>query len=114
MAKIRWIVGTVLAAGLTLPTANAVAVSSYGGGAHAWAPAQNNPGKIAVKDNSDDGDPVKAEYYRQSSPGTKRTLWNHSGHRRTVYSGGGSKIIRLRAIDENDHAPDDVGPWVAP
>ncbi|MFF4990762.1 hypothetical protein ACFY19_26510 [Streptosporangium saharense] len=114
MVRIRWIVGAVLVAGLALPTANAVAVSSYGGGAHAWAPAQNDPGKIAVKDNSDDGDPVKAEYYRQSSPGTKRTLWNHSGYRRTVYSAHGSKIIRLRAIDDNDFAADDVGPWVAP
>lgn len=114
MAKLKWAAGVLLAAGLGIPTAAALAVSSYGGGAHAWAPAQNDPGKVAVKDNSNDSDPVKVEYYRQDTAGTKRTLWNHSGVGTTVYSTSGAKVISLRAIDVNDNAPDDIGSWVAP
>ncbi|MBQ0986055.1 hypothetical protein KBZ10_16320 [Streptomyces sp. F63] len=89
-------------------------MSVTGGGVKAWSPAKNDSGIIAVKDGSKDGDPGKAEYYRSASAGTKRTLWNHSGPGTTVYSGDGSRIIKFKACDENDWAPDDCSGWVAP
>lgn len=113
MSKVKFLAWAVLAAGLAMPTASAVAVSAYAGGAHAWSPAQNDAGKIAVKDNSGDGDPVKTEYYRVDSMSTLRTLWNHSGYNTTAYSADGAKINRFRAIDENNAAPDDISDWVA-
>ncbi|GAA4915392.1 hypothetical protein ACFPM3_22155 [Streptomyces coeruleoprunus] len=114
MSKLKFVAGAVLATGLLLPTATAIAATAKGGGATAWSPAKNDSGIIAIKDGSNDGDPAKAEYYRQASAGTKRTLWNHSGPNTTVYSGDGSKVIKFKACDENDWDGDDCSGWVAP
>ncbi|GHK00973.1 hypothetical protein ACWEWI_21335 [Streptomyces sp. NPDC003753] len=116
MHRLKFIAGTLLAAGLILPTTTAIAADSYGGGAHAWSPAAGgDSGKIAIKDNSNDGDPAKAEYFRTASPDTKRTLWNHSGPGTTVYSGDGSRIYKFKACDENDGTPDDcASTWTIP
>ncbi|MFG2311473.1 hypothetical protein ACGFS9_22830 [Streptomyces sp. NPDC048566] len=111
MTKVKFAAGVLLAATLAVPTGTAFAVDAYGGGAHAWTPAAGDSGRIAIKDNSDDGDDAKAEYYRYNSPTTKRTLWNHSGYGTTVYSGDGSKVIRFQACDDNDWAPDDCSGW---
>ena len=114
MSRLKLIAGVIVAAGLVLPTTSAFALTAKGGGVSAWSPAQSDSGKIAVKDESKDGDPGKAEYYRQASAGTKRTLWNHSGPGTTVYSGDGSKIIKFQACDENYGSADDCSGWVAP
>ncbi|MCT7354409.1 hypothetical protein N4P33_19945 [Streptomyces sp. 15-116A] len=115
MKRIRFVAAAMLTAALAVPTATAVAADARGGGAHAWSPAAGgDSGKIAVKDNSSDGDPVKAEYYRTSSPDTKRTLWNHSGPGTTAYSGDGSRIYKFKACDENNGSPDDCSGWVIP
>lgn len=114
MSRLKFVAAAVLAAGLVIPTTGAVAKTAKGGGVTAWSPAKGDAGRIAVKDDSDDGDPGKAEYYRHSSPGTKRTLWNHSGKGSTVYSGDGSTIIKFQACDENDWDGDDCSGWVAP
>ncbi|MFD5648225.1 MULTISPECIES: hypothetical protein [unclassified Streptomyces] len=114
MRRTKFVAAALLTAALAVPTATAAAASAYGGGAHAWSPAKGDSGRIAVKDNSGDGDPVKAEYYRASSAGTKRTLWNHSGSGTTVYSGDGSKIYKFKACDENNWADDDCSGWVIP
>ncbi|WP_251069757.1 hypothetical protein [Streptomyces sp. ISL-96] len=107
MTRMKFVAATLLTMALAVPTATAVAAESYGGGAHAWSPASSDSGKIAVKDNSRDGDPVKAEYYRVDSSETKRTLWNHSGPGTTAYSGDGSRIYKFKACDENYGSPDD-------
>ncbi|GAA2946068.1 MULTISPECIES: hypothetical protein [Streptomyces] len=110
MKRAKFVAAALLTAALAVPTATAVAADSYGGGAHAWAPAAGDTGRISVKDNSSDGDPVKAEYFRTSSADTKRTLWNHSGPGTTATSGDGSKIYKFKACDENNGDPDDCAP----
>ncbi|MEU2435217.1 hypothetical protein ABZ595_03275 [Streptomyces rubradiris] len=114
MKRAKIVAATLLTVALAVPTATAVAADAYGGGAHAWSPAGGDSGKISVKDNSSDGDPVKAEYYRTESPDTKRTLWNHSGPGTTVTSGDGSRIYKFKACDENYGDPDDCSKWVIP
>ncbi|MGI5198491.1 hypothetical protein ACQEVY_33510 [Streptomyces sp. CA-288835] len=114
MKRVRFVAAALLTAALAVPTATAVAASAHGGGAHAWSPAGGDSGKISVKDNSSDGDPVKAEYYRTANPDTKRTLWNHSGPRTTTTSGDGSRIYKFKACDENYGNPDDCSGWVIP
>jgi len=114
MPRFKFIAGALLATALVVPATSAVARSVTGGGATAWSPAKNDSGRIAVKDGSNDGDPAKAEYYRSSSAGTKRTLWNKSGPGTTAYSGDGSRIIKFQACDENDWDSDDCSGWVAP
>lgn len=114
MSRLKVIAGAALAVGLVLPTTSAVALSAKGGGVTATSPSGGSAGIISVYDGSDDGDPGKAEYYRQSSVGTKRTLWNHSGYKTTASSADGSKIIKFKACDENDWDPDDCSSWVAP
>ncbi|BFP54454.1 hypothetical protein OH733_21715 [Streptomyces griseus] len=115
MTRTKFVAAALLTVALAVPTATAVAADAYGGGAHAWSPADGGKsGKIAVKDNSKDGDPVKAEYYRTSSSETKRTLWNHSGRGTTAYSGDGSRIYKFKACDENYGSPDDCSGWVIP
>ncbi|UZJ32371.1 hypothetical protein [Streptomyces endophytica] len=114
MKKLQFVAGALLAATLVVPTTSAVATSAKGGGATAWTPAAGDAGRIAVKDSSHDGDPVKAEYERKASPSTKRTLWNKNGPNTTAYSGSGSRIIKFQACDENDWAPDDCSGWKAP
>ncbi|MFJ9850477.1 hypothetical protein [Streptomyces sp. NPDC101150] len=114
MSRFKFVAAAVLAAGLVIPATSAVATSAKGGGVTAWTPAQGDSGKIAVKDESKDGDPGKAEYYRHDSAGTKRTLWNHSGPGTTVYSGDGSAIIKFQACDENYGSADDCSGWKAP
>ncbi|ANW20332.1 hypothetical protein [Streptomyces clavuligerus] len=71
-------------------------------------------GKTSVKDNSSDGDPVKAEYHRTSQPDDKRTLWNHSGPGTTSTSADGSRIYKFKACDENYGNPDDCSGRVIP
>jgi len=112
MTRMKFVAATLLTMALAVPTATAVASDAYGGGAHAWTPAGGDSGKISVKDNSEDGDPVKAEYYREASTETKRTLWNHSGPRTTATSGDGSRIYKFKACDENYGNPDDCSDWV--
>ncbi|MCX5340680.1 hypothetical protein [Streptomyces atratus] len=115
MTRTKFIAAALLTVSLAVPTATAVAADAVAKGAHAWSPADGgDSGKIAVKDNSSDGDPVKAEYYRVDSSETKRTLWNHSGPGTTVYSSDGSRIYKFKACDENYGAPDDCSGWVIP
>ncbi|MEE1804838.1 hypothetical protein [Streptomyces sp. BE133] len=64
MTRTKFIAAALLTVSLAVPTATAVAADAVAKGAHAWSPADGgDSGKIAVKDNSSDGDPVKAEYY---------------------------------------------------
>ncbi|WEH33499.1 hypothetical protein PZB75_08995 [Streptomyces sp. AM 4-1-1] len=114
MRRIKAIAGIMLAAGIVLPTSSAVALSVTGGGVTATSPWDGDSGRISVYDGSDDGDPGKAEYYRQDSAGTLRTLWNQSGYKTRATSAGGSKIIKFKACDDNDWASDDCSGWVAP
>ncbi|WP_240512649.1 hypothetical protein [Streptomyces griseoruber] len=114
MRRITAVAGLVLAIGIAVPTTSAMALSVKGGGVTATSPWNNNDGLISVYDGSDDGDPGKAEYYRQDSAGTLRTLWNQSGYNTRVISGGGSKVIKFKACDDNDWAEDDCSGWVAP
>lgn len=114
MSRMKIVVGAMLTIGLVIPTGSAMALSATGGGVTATAPWEQDSGKISVYDGSSDGDPGKAEYYRQSSAGTKRTLWNHSGPGTRVESGTGSRIIKFQACDENAGTPDDCSGWVAP
>lgn len=114
MSRIKFVIGAVLAVGLVIPTGSAMALSAKGGGVTATAPYGGDAGVISVYDGSSDGDPGKAEYYRQTSAGTKRTLWNHSGPSTRATSASGSKIIKFQACDENYGTPDDCSGWVAP
>ena len=113
---IKFLAGGVLAGMILLPAGTAVATSAYaynGDGelvAHAWAPAQNDKGKIAVKDTSA-GNWVKAEYYRARS-NDKRTLWNKSGAGRTVYSAHGNKVIKFQACEDIDWGRDHCSGYV--
>jgi hypothetical protein len=114
MRRVKAIAGIALAIGIGVPTGTAMAESATGGGVTATSPYDGDDGVISVYDGSDDGDPGKAEYYRQASAGTKRTLWNHSGYETTVISASHSKIIKFQACDVNDWSPDDCSGWVAP
>ncbi|WP_327678057.1 hypothetical protein [Streptomyces sp. NBC_00467] len=91
-----------------------MAVSAKGGGVTATAPYGDKAGVISVYDGSGDGDAGKAEYYRQTTAGTKRTLWNQSGYKTRTISADGSKIIKFKACDDNDWDSDDCSGWVAP
>lgn len=114
MSRLKVVAGAVIAVALIMPTGSAIALSATGGGVTATSPYNSDSGVISVYDGSADGDPGKAEYYRQASPDTKRTLWNHSGSGTRVISGDGSRIIKFQACDENNAAPDDCSGWVAP
>ncbi|MFE9457637.1 hypothetical protein [Streptomyces californicus] len=114
MRRVKAIAGIILAVGIALPTSSAMAASAKGGGVTATTPWEKDSGKISVYDDSDDGDSGKAEYYRQTSAGTLRTLWNHSGYKTRAESASGSKIIKFKACDDNDWASDDCSGWVAP
>ncbi|MFB7912665.1 hypothetical protein [Streptomyces sp. NPDC056061] len=114
MSRLKIVAGTVLAVSLAFPAAGAFALDAKGGGVTATAPYGGKAGVISVYDGSDDGDSGKAEYYRQTSAGTKRTLWNHSGYKTRATSADGSKIIKFQACDDNDWAPDDCSGWKAP
>ncbi|WP_329195757.1 hypothetical protein [Streptomyces sp. NBC_01435] len=114
MRRIKAIAGIALIIGVGVPTSTAMALDAKGGGVTATTPWNGDSGVISVYDGSDDGDSGKAEYYRQASAGTLRTLWNHSGYKTRVISGGGSKIIKFRACDDNDWASDDCSGWKAP
>ncbi|ROQ80704.1 hypothetical protein OG322_22025 [Streptomyces sp. NBC_01260] len=111
MTRTKIVAAALLTLALAVPTATAAAVDAYGGGAHGWTPATNDSGKVAVKDNSSDGDPVKAEYYRTDTTETKRTLWNHSGPGTTSYSADGARIYKFQVCDENYGTPDDCSGW---
>jgi hypothetical protein len=113
--KIKVLAGGVLAAMLLLPAGTAMATSAwaYDGSelvAHAWAPAQNDPGKVAIKDSSA-GNWVKVEYRRTSS-GDKHTLWNKAGSGTTAYSGGGARVYEIHACEDIDWGPDNCSGWV--
>lgn len=103
MKSIKILTGGVLAAMVLIPTGAAMATPARAYNddgelvAEAWAPAANDPGKVAVKDTSA-GKPVKAEYYR-ARDNDKHTLWNKSGAGRTAYSAHGSKVIKLQACE---------------
>ncbi|MFJ6011188.1 hypothetical protein [Streptomyces sp. NPDC092952] len=114
MRRIKAIAAIALVIGVGVPTSTAMALDAKGGGVTATTPYNGDSGVISVYDGSDDGDSGKAEYYRQASAGTKRTLWNHSGYKTRVISGSGSKIIKFRACDDNDWASDDCSGWKAP
>ncbi|WP_338684655.1 hypothetical protein QD712_29670 [Streptomyces acidiscabies] len=114
MRKMKVIAAVVLAVGVAVPTSSAMALSVKGGGVTATSPWGGDNGVISVLDESNDGDPGKAEYYRQDTAGTKRTLWNHSGPGTRAISAGGSKIIKFKACDENAVVEDDCSGWVAP
>ncbi|MEW2494158.1 hypothetical protein AB0942_11505 [Streptomyces nodosus] len=114
MRRFKTIAAVMLAAGIAVPTSSAMALSVTGGGVTATSPWNGDSGVISVYDGSDDGDPGKAEYYRQASAGTLRTLWNQSGYGTRVISATGSKVIKFRACDDNDWATDDCSKWVAP
>ncbi|EPH46143.1 hypothetical protein ABT390_09425 [Streptomyces aurantiacus] len=114
MRRAKAIAGIALVIGVAVPTSTAVAISAKGGGVTATSPWDGDNGLISVYDGSDDGDPGKAEYYRQASPGDKRTLWNHSGFKTRTISGDGSKIIKFKACDDNDWDSDDCSAWKAP
>jgi hypothetical protein len=114
VSRLKIVAGVFVAAALVLPTSSAIALTAKGGGVSATNPYDGDNGVISVYDGSADGDPGKAEYYRQASPDTKRTLWNHSGSGTRVVSGDGSKIIKFQACDENNAAPDDCSGWKAP
>lgn len=115
MTRTTIVAAALLTLTVAVPTALAVAaVDAYAGGAHGWSPAQNDYGKVAVKDNSSDGDPVKAEYYRISNVGSKKTLWNHSGPGTTAYSADGGDITQFKVCDENYGSPDDCSGWKFP
>lgn len=112
----RFVAGGIIAASVLLPTAGALATSAYaynGDGelvAHAWAPARNDPGKVAIKDNSG-GNWVKVEYYRARN-NDRHTLWNKSGSGTTVYSGHGNKVIKIHACEDIDWGPDNCSHWI--
>ncbi|MEU8627633.1 hypothetical protein [Streptomyces sp. NPDC048669] len=115
MARTKIVAAALFTLALAVPTATAAAaVDAYAGGAHGWSPAKADSGMVAVKDNSSDGDPVKAEYYRINNVGSKRTLWNHSGPGTTSYSADGSSIYEFKVCDENYGAPDDCSGWKFP
>ncbi|MDQ7809473.1 hypothetical protein Q5425_37610 [Amycolatopsis sp. A133] len=112
---IKFLAGGVLAGMVLLPTGTAVAKSAwaYDGNklvAHAWAPAMNDKGRIAIKDSAA-GNSVKAEYYRSGSD-TKRTLWNKSGKNATVYSTSGSKVFKFQACEDIDWGGDHCSGYV--
>ncbi|GAA3196572.1 hypothetical protein [Actinocorallia longicatena] len=108
---IKYVAGTMLAVGAFLPAAGALATSAYAHGVHSWAPAQNDPGKTAVKDTNED-QWVKNEYNRSSTGTQKYTLWNKSDAGTTVYSGDGSTVTKIHACEEYDLAPDICSSWI--
>lgn len=115
MTRTTIVAAALLTLAVAVPTATAVAaVDAYAGGAHGWSPAKADSGRVAVKDNSSDGDPVKAEYYRITNVGSKLTLWNHSGPGTTSYSADGGTIYEFKVCDENYGAPDDCSGWKFP
>lgn len=114
MKLIRFAAAALLTAAIAVPTSAAVAAThSKTTGVDAWAPADYDTGKIAVRDTAKDGDPVKAEYYRKASLDTKRTLWNHSGSPTKVTSGDGSKVIKHRGCVSLNLKPDRCASWKA-
>ncbi|MFI0355319.1 hypothetical protein [Actinomadura sp. 9N407] len=112
--SVSWVVGGVFAVSAALPAANAIAAySEVKHKASAYTTGKTSHRIAYAKDWGDDGRAVAAKYYRKSSPGKQRTLWNKSGPGRTAQSGKGSKVIKIRACVQVRPGPDKCGNWSA-
>jgi hypothetical protein len=73
--------------------------------------AGTNNAYAATHDSSCDGQDVAAQYYRNSSPDTLRTLWNGSGCSSSNMSGEGSWIFKMRLEEQYVASTDYYSAW---
>lgn len=73
--------------------------------------AGNKNANAATFDNSCDGQDVAAQYYRDASPTTRRTLWNKTGCNGSNMSGAGSWIFQMRLQEQFVAGTDYYSAW---